>query len=296
MSLQRPADATVVTPAVLRDWPLPMPGREADKNARGSVLVVAGTVRTPGAALLAGIAALRAGAGRLSVATSAGSAPGLGVALPEALVAGLPETPDGNVSGDAAPVLAGTLLERATAVLIGPGFEDPDATTELLRRLLPEVGEDTVVVLDAMALGCLGKRPELTEGLHAPLILTPNQAEGRILLGTDDAVAPREATPRIAEKYGAVVALHGVVAAPDGRAWVDETGHQGLGTSGSGDVLAGLVVGLAARGAEPAQAACWGSHLHGAAGDRLAARIGRLGFLARELLDEAPLVLTELQS
>jgi NAD(P)H-hydrate repair Nnr-like enzyme with NAD(P)H-hydrate dehydratase domain len=82
---------------------------------------------------------------------------------------------------------------------------------------------------------------------------------------------------------------------PDGRAWREEAGGIGLGTSGSGDVLAGLVGGMLARGADPAQAAVWGQYLHAAAGDRLAARVGRLGFLARELLDEVPPVLAGLR-
>jgi len=105
-----------------------------------------------------------------------------------------------------------------------------------------------------------------------------------------------ELAARAAEQTGAVVAHRGAVAHPDGRRWFDQTGHAGLGTSGSGDVLAGVVAGLAARGAEAAQAAVYGSHLHGAAGDRLAARVGRMGFLARELLDEVPRILTELQA
>ena len=75
-----------------------------------------------------------------------------------------------------------------------------------------------------------------------------------------------------------------------------ESGHAGLGTSGSGDVLAGAVIGLAARGASLAQAACWGTYAHATAGDRLAARIGRLGFLARELADELPYVIVETEA
>jgi NAD(P)H-hydrate repair Nnr-like enzyme with NAD(P)H-hydrate dehydratase domain len=86
------------------------------------------------------------------------------------------------------------------------------------------------------------------------------------------------------------------VADADGRAWTVPTGHPGLGTSGSGDVLAGAVGGLLARGADPAQSAAWGTYLHGTAGDRLAARVGRLGFLARELATELPLVLVETEA
>jgi NAD(P)H-hydrate repair Nnr-like enzyme with NAD(P)H-hydrate dehydratase domain len=93
---------------------------------------------------------------------------------------------------------------------------------------------------------------------------------------------------------GAVVTMHGDVATSDGRRWTGGPGSLGLGTSGSGDVLAGLIGGLGARCRESAQAACWGTYLHGAAGERLARRIGPIGYLARELADEAPCVLAEL--
>ena len=89
-------------------------------------------------------------------------------------------------------------------------------------------------------------------------------------------------------RYEAVVSLYGHVAAPDGRGWREESGDAGLGTSGSGDVLAGLLAGLLSRGADPAQAACWGSFAHSVSGQRLIPRYGRIGFLARELLDEIP--------
>jgi NAD(P)H-hydrate repair Nnr-like enzyme with NAD(P)H-hydrate dehydratase domain len=83
-----------------------------------------------------------------------------------------------------------------------------------------------------------------------------------------------------------VVSLYGAIAAPDGRAWREDSGDAGLGTSGSGDVLAGIVAGLLSRGTEPAQAACFGAHVHAVSGQRLIPRFGRIGFLARELLGE----------
>ena len=98
----------------------------------------------------------------------------------------------------------------------------------------------------------------------------------------------------MAARYDAVVSTRGWVVTPGGAAWRDEAGGAGLGTSGSGDVLAGVVGGLLARGCMPAQAAVWGQYAHAAAGDRLAARLGRVGFLARELLDELPAVLSSL--
>ncbi|MGN6243654.1 MAG: NAD(P)H-hydrate dehydratase [Motilibacteraceae bacterium] len=302
MSPTRPAEQPVVlTPGLLRDWPVRTPDH-GGKNARGSVVVVGGSTRTPGAVLLAGVAALRAGAGRLTLAVPAGTAVAMAVAVPECGATPLPETGDGAIDPAAAEVLADE-LSQSRAVLLGPGMSDPDATSELLARVLPLVPEDALVVLDAMALGCLGTRPELADPVRGRLVLTPNSAEAGRLLGTDGASdGASEGQPdldvagRIAERFGAVVAHGGAVAACDGRRWIDQTGQVGLGTSGSGDVLAGLVAGVAARGGDPAQAACWGTHLHGAAGDRLAARVGRLGFLARELLDEAPRVLAELSA
>jgi NAD(P)H-hydrate repair Nnr-like enzyme with NAD(P)H-hydrate dehydratase domain len=100
----------------------------------------------------------------------------------------------------------------------------------------------------------------------------------------------------IAGDYGAVVTFEDQVAQPGGDAWMVPSGHPGLGTSGSGDVLAGAITGLLARGADLAQAVCWGTYLHATAGDRLASRIGRLGFLARELVDELAVVLTETEA
>jgi hydroxyethylthiazole kinase-like uncharacterized protein yjeF len=238
--------------------------------------------------MLAGLGALRVGAGVLMLAVAESVAAQVAVAVPESGVTGLPESPDGSVLGSAAAVLAGR-LERADAVLVGPGLDDPDEAAALLGGL----GDlSAPVVLDAYALGAV------REGAFAgSLVLTPNVNEGARLLGKDpdelsDVAA---AAQEIARRYGAVVSLHNVVAA-EASMWTVPSGHAGLGTSGSGDVLAGAVLGLLGRGADLDQAACWGTYLHAVAGDRLAARIGRLGFLAREVLDELPLVLSELRA
>jgi ADP-dependent NAD(P)H-hydrate dehydratase len=286
-------DGRVVTPALLREWPLPPPGD--DKHDRGSVLVVGGAAQTPGAAMLAGLAALRAGAGKLQLAVAAPVAVAVAVAIPEALVLPLPATPGGSVEPAAVEALH-DLARRADVVCAGPGLDDGDRSTALVAGLAEALPQATRVVLDAYALGALPARPEVAAALKGRLVLTPNTSEAGILLERDapgtDAVAG--AALEIAARYGCVVALRSAVATPDGDLWVGGAGQPGLGTSGSGDVLAGVVAGLLARGAEPAQAAVWGAHLHATAGERLAARVGPLGYLARELLDEAPRVLTEL--
>ena len=128
------------------------------------------------------------------------------------------------------------------------------------------------------------------------MVLTPNPVELALGLHVDEVDDPPAAAADMARRARAVVALGGStswVATPDGRLWRDESGGAGLGVSGSGDVRAGVTAGLLARGAEPAQAAVWAGHLHGRAGERLAADIGRMGFLARELPPQIPRVLAE---
>jgi NAD(P)H-hydrate repair Nnr-like enzyme with NAD(P)H-hydrate dehydratase domain len=305
---------------MLRDWPLP--GGGSGKDDRGSVLVIGGARMTPGAVLLAGVAALRSGAGRLTLAVAESVAVPLAVALPEAGVLRLPETASGTVKGSSAAAALAAPFEAADAVLIGPGLDDKDEATALLRGLLKVTAEKQppAIILDAFALGSL---PELAGELGpwaGRLILTPNVTEAGILLGHDAGRLAR-VVPEIAEKYGAVVSCQGVIAQPSGAGggdggrdggrartgaggrsgggagaglWEITTGHSGLGTSGSGDVLSGTIAGLRARGTTDAQAACWGTHLHAAAGDRLASRLGGLGYHAREHTDELPPRMLEL--
>lgn len=293
-------DPTVLSPALLREHPLPEP--VGGKDARGGVLVLGGARGTPGAVLLAGLAALRVGAGRLSLGVAGSVAGPLAVAVPEAGVVGLPERPDGAVAGPGDGVLDPELA-RADVVVVGPGLDAPAGTLALLRAVLAQTPATTPLVLDAFALGVLRDAADVRDAVRGRAVLTPNSTEATYLLG-DDAVGPDEGRDgsdepvagRLADAYGAVVVCGGVVAEPGGRRWRSSTGHSGLGTSGSGDVLAGAVAGLLARGADSTQAACFGVEAHGLAGDRLAAAVGPLGYLARELLDELPRVLVELRA
>lgn len=271
------SDEVVITPGLLRGWPLPDP--QGDKEARGTVLVVGGSRYTPGAVLLAGVAALRAGAGRLQLAVEASAAAALSIAVPEAKVVGLPER-----TGDVPEELLG-LARDADVLAIGPGLDDIDETARLMSRVLDVAAEDAGVVLDAYALGALSNDAGLLAGRPQRVVLTPNVTEAQVMLGGEpDDLA--EAAMTLAERHRAVVSLYGHIAAPDGRCWREESGDAGLGTSGSGDVRTGIVAGLLARGAEPAQAACWAAFAHAVSGQRLAPRYGRTGFLAREIVDE----------
>jgi hydroxyethylthiazole kinase-like uncharacterized protein yjeF len=246
----------------------------------------------PGAAYLAGEAALRAGAGKLAIATAASAAPQLAFAVPEARVIALPETSKGGIAPPAIELVQEP-ASRTDAILIGPGMQDEGATCGLVRALLRTLSA-TPLVLDACALGAVKERPA-SNGV--PLLITPHAGEMAHLMERDKAEVDRDPGAialEAARRFGAVVALKGAVtyvASPDGRLWRHEGGNAGLGTSGSGDVLAGLVIGLAARGAPLEQAAVWAVRLHARAGERLAGRMGPLGYLARELSHEVPMLL-----
>ena len=290
--------AAVVTPRLLRRWALPQPDEGGDKEERGRILVVGGAPQMPGAVILAATAALRAGVGKLRIATVASVAQAVGVAVPEALVVALPETKVGGID----PKAADTLVEYASGVqatLIGPGLVDGDAVHALLERAAPRI-DKTTLVLDAAALTCGCESSRILHDYSGEVVVTPHAGEMATMLGIDKSAVdddPLATARRAARDLGAVVALKGsatYIAAPDGVANLNRAGNVGLATSGSGDTLAGIVAGLAGRGATPLQAAVWGVYLHAGAGDRLAEQIGPLGFLARELLDEVPALMAEL--
>lgn len=290
-----PAERLRITPSLLRSWPLPPP--DGDKESRGRVLVVGGTAHTPGAVLLAGEAVLRAGAGKLQIATAEPVAAALAVAVPEALVVPVKTSRAGNLAATSASQLL-DLADGTDAVVIGSGFSDAEATLELLHELVPELRGP--LVLDAVASSYLGDAGGPVDHLDGRCVLSANPGEVAQTLGVDEEEVdqdPQAAATALAARSGVIVLCGGrskTVAAPDGRLWSSETGGPGLGVSGSGDVQAGLIGGLLGRGAKPAQAAVWGAHLHGSAGDVLAVRVGAVGFLARDIAPCVPALLEEL--
>ena len=283
-----------VTPDLLRAWPLPE--ASGTKYARGQVLVVGGSCTTPGAVMLAGVAALRMGAGRLTVATAEGVAPQVAVALPECGTLPLPQDEDGSITGERAESLLEGELARTDAVVLGPGLRGGDGAVRLVDAVASSTPDDVPVILDAAALAALPDAAEQAlERLGGRLVLTPNAGELARLLRVDE--VPEDDLARAgceaAERFHAVVGCGPFIAA-GGGVWSVSTGDTGLGTSGSGDVVAGAVAGLLARGAEPVQATAWAKHVHAAAGAVLSARWGRVGYLATEMLPELPLVLRSL--
>ena len=281
----------LVTPELLRDWPLP--GPDSSKKGRGRVVVIGGAARTPGGVALAGLAGLRVGAGQVQLAVASSVAPALAATFPEAGVIGLDETATGTIRGTRAAETCAEAVASADAVLLGPGLDDADEASDLLSGLLPHIDGTTALVLDAYALGVLPRFRTALARRSVPAVLTPNGEELGRLLERDCEPEPSDVA-EAAGRYRSCVSARATIADPDGRVWRVPSGHPGLATAGSGDVLAGLVTGLLARHADPAKATCWATYLHSMAGERLASAVGGMGFLARELVDQVPPILAEL--
>ena len=290
---------TRITAEFLRTrHPLPDHAGGGSKEARGRVLIVGGCTSVPGAPLLSAVAALRTGAGKLQVATCRSAAMPMGLLLPEAMVLGFDETSDGGIGPAAAPALI-KAANQVGGLALGPGMVDPDATHALVAAMLAGI-EGIPMVLDAGALCGLAETPDLLHRHAGRIVLTPHTGEMANLLDLprDEIESDKLAHARdVARRLQCVVVMKGSgteVVAPSGEAWVYEGGTVGLATSGSGDVLTGVVCALLARGLAPMPAAAWGVFLHGEAGARLVKRDGGIGFLARDLAGEIPAIMGEL--
>ncbi len=278
--------ARITTPSEARAW-LPLRAKSAHKGSEGHVLIVAGNDRMPGAAVLCARAALRAGAGLVSVASSDVVCRVVAAHLPEAIFLALPDEDALLGPNSAQPLLAAR--RSFDAVVVGPGLGDWPEVGLFLEEWLPKLKVPTVVDADALSLLAKGAfRP------GGPTVLTPHPGEAGRLLGieTVDVQADRfQSADALARKFGAVALLKGAyTVAADGATplRINPTGNPGMAAPGTGDVLAGVVGALLAKGLSPFAAASLGAYWHGLAGDLCAAEIGPAGFLASELADRLP--------
>ncbi|MFY8196564.1 NAD(P)H-hydrate dehydratase [Novosphingobium sp. B1] len=288
------AEARTLDGAWLRKHPLPQPHEESDKNARGRVLVVGGCTMVPGGVRLTAEAALRAGAGKVRIATVEVTALMIGVLMPE--VAVLPLLPDRKGEIDASRVSLEGEVGKCDCLVLGPAMSCAEQASALVGMLMT-AAEETSLVLDAAALMAICDHAARLKKRRAPAVLTPHLGEIAALLGEDAAAIEQDraaAVRHCAERFGSIIVLKGavsLVAAPTGELFSYSGGNVGLATGGSGDVMAGITAALLARGAEPLQAALWSVWLHGEAGRRCAEAIGPLGYLASELLGFIPRVM-----
>jgi NAD(P)H-hydrate epimerase len=275
---------TTVVPA------LPARARDVHKGARGHVLMLAGSWRYPGAAVLAARAALRAGCGLVTLGCPEGARPAIAAQLLCEMSVPLPDSAPGVFSGDAVSE-ALDLAERCQTVAIGPGLS-LEAPAQAFARDIALLAP-VAMVIDADGLNALHDRVDELKKARAPRVLTPHVGEAARMLGIPtDAVARDRASAALAlsKRAGAIVVLKGAgTLVTDGdRLYVNATGNPGMATAGSGDVLTGVIASLLAQGMAPFDGAVLGVHLHGLAGDIAAAEVGEHGMIASDILDALP--------
>lgn len=294
-----------VTELMSRTWArkaLPARPPEAHKGTFGSALVVAGSPRYIGAAYLACSGALRVGPGIVTLACARSIFPVLAAKLTETTFEPL-EDKDGYLTAEEASAVRRALTEREyEALLVGPGLGQGGYPQAFLKALLPSLSSPLrVLVIDADGLNNLARIDNWWRMLRVPTVVTPHPGELARLTGlaVGSIQADRMAVARrCAAEWGVTVVLKGantVVAAPDGRLRLSPFVNPGLASGGTGDVLAGAIVGLAAQGLEPFDAAALGVFLHGLAGEQVRRELGSAGMLAGDLLPALPRVMKDLR-
>jgi len=269
---------------------LPRRSPSGHKGTFGHVLVIAGSVGLTGAATLTSMAALRAGAGMVTLGIPQSLNEVMEVKLTEVMTLPLPETPLRTLSVKAMDEIL-DFMPRATVLAVGPGLSRDRETVELVCKLCFE--SDKPMVIDADGLNAIAQFPETLERLGPDVVLTPHPGEMSRLTGksVQEIESDRvESARSFAVKYGLTLTLKGaptVIASPDGRVYINSTGNSGMATAGMGDVLTGLIAGLIAQGMSPTNAALVAVFYHGLAADRLLSegKVSQRGLIAGDVLE-----------
>ena len=269
------------------------------KGHRGHLLILAGSPGKTGAATLAALGAIRAGAGLVTVGVPQSLNPTLEEKLTEAMTAPLPQTSDGTLSMAALPLIE-DLMEGKTALAIGPGLSTNSETVELVKRLASTCR--LPMVIDADGLNALNGALDVLNSVADHTILTPHPGEMGRLTGksTVEIQSDRISTAlEFVNNHRCYLVLKGartLVALPNGKIYVNPTGNAALSSGGAGDVLTGLIGGFLARRWPVEKAAIAGTYIHGLAADCLAEKTGTVGIMAGEILDVVPGLITSLYS
>ena len=283
-------------------WMPPRP-LSSHKGSYGRVLVVAGSTGMTGAAALASEAALRAGAGLVTLATPKHLNPILEGLLPEVMTLPLPETDTGSLAVSATSTILEFAEKTKSILAIGPGLSQHPETMSLVHQLIRENRErglDLRMVIDADGLNALSQDRETLSLLNSETVLTPHPGEMARLTKTP---IPTLETDRIstaqqfASEHGVTLVFKGaptVISDPNGNLWVNSTGNPGMATGGMGDVLTGVIAGLMAQDISSESAAALGVYLHGLAGDIAADSSGMHGLIASDVLKVVPQAISSL--
>jgi hydroxyethylthiazole kinase-like uncharacterized protein yjeF len=274
---------------------------DSHKGNFGHPLIIAGGLGKGGAAILASRASLRTGAGLVTAAIPRCVAPVVAAGQAELMTEPMPDA-DGHFAARGSIERLRELIARKTALVFGPGIEVNSDTRELLKFLIREgASADRPLLIDADGLNALAEMGcALTREAQGAVVLTPHPGEMARLLsqGTAAVNADRiSAARRLCELTGAHCLLKGnrtVIAAPDGVVYVNSSGNPGMATPGMGDALSGMLGSMLGQGMRPLEAMALGVFLHGAAADRVARRIGAVGYLAGDVIAELPAALAAL--
>jgi len=293
-------DVELITDAWARTA-LPRRPLQANKGTFGKVLVIAGSINYIGAAYLACNGALRVGAGLVTLATATSLQPVLASKLTEVTYLPLPESQPGIISAQAAQ-LTRQQFEDYNVLLMGCGLGQNQSTATFVRSILLRSKRPLpFTVLDADALNILAKTPNWWQQLTDDAVLTPHPGEMSRLAGmsVNEVQSDRVGTAkRLAAEWHKTVVLKGaytVVAATDGRVRISPFANPGLASGGTGDVLTGVIAGLAAQGVPPFDAAALGVYLHAQAGEMVKGILGDAGMVATDLLTALPLVIKQIK-
>ena len=284
------------TATTASEWVPPRP-LASHKGTYGRVLVIAGATGMTGAAALASKAALRAGAGLVTLATPKHLNPILEGLLPEVMTLPLPETDAGSLAVSGISTLLEFAEKTKSVLAIGPGLSQNPETVTLVHQLVRENQEQGLglqMVIDADGLNALAQATERISLLGPNAVLTPHPGEMARLTHTSVPIleADRISTAqRFANKHGVTLVFKGaptVTGTPNGNVWINSTGNPGMATGGMGDVLTGIIAGLMAQGVPNSNAAALGVYVHGLAGDLVSERLGTHGLIASDVLKAVP--------
>ncbi|RLB85568.1 MAG: bifunctional ADP-dependent NAD(P)H-hydrate dehydratase/NAD(P)H-hydrate epimerase [Deltaproteobacteria bacterium] len=273
--------------------------KDIHKGHRGHLLILAGSPGKTGAATLAALGAVRAGAGLVTVGTPESLNPILEEKLTEAMTAPLPQTPEGTLSMKALPLIK-ELMEGKTALAIGPGLSTNPETVELVKAVCSI--SKLPMVIDADGLNALVGSLDLLSGIANHTVLTPHPGEMGRLIGKPpaDIQSDRISTALdFVNAHGCYLVLKGartLIALPEGKLYVNPTGNPALSSGGAGDVLTGLIGGFLARRWPVEKATIAGTYIHGLAADLIAEEMGTVGIMAGELLEVVPGLINSLYS
>jgi NAD(P)H-hydrate epimerase len=282
---------------------LPVRQSDSHKGDYGHVLIVAGSIGRTGAALMAARACLRSGAGLVTVGVPESLSGVFQSRFTEEMTLVLPDSGYGTLASGASRAILDFAQKNADVVAVGPGLGVTEGTTEILNSIILE--SPCPVVIDADGLNALRGNRKLLSQAKAPVILTPHPGEMKRLLedagsGTADIEKERIETARsFAKETGTYLVLKGVptvIAAPDGKAFVNATGNPGMASAGAGDVLTGMISGLLAQNRDPLPACILGVYLHGLAGDIAASKRGEHSLIATDIIDGIPAAFQRLTS